>query len=151
MKELYELVEYLVKKYKFDGEEIKQKIIDDMEEYKELIYQRNNSNPKKEKFKNLYAYFKYLIEKGKLKLLKEIPKQFIADMKKIKDPSNYEDLSKHLKYLLEKYDLTLPPHIITKLLDYKNKSMYYAPNILDVGLLNNRVPNFPKEANSMYS
>jgi hypothetical protein len=153
MKELYELVEYLVKKYNFDGEEIQQKIIDDMEEYKELIYLRNNSNPKifKEKFKNLYAYFKYLIERKKVSLSKEIPKQLIANMKKIKDPSNLDDFSKHLKALLTKYELSLPPHIITKLLDYKNKSMYYAPNILDVGLLNNRPPKFPEEARSMYN
>ena len=41
MKELYELFNDLVKKYKFDGEKIQQNFIDNLEKYKELIYQRN--------------------------------------------------------------------------------------------------------------
>jgi len=49
MKELYELFNYLVKKYNFNGDEIQQKINDNMEEYKELIYKRvrlpNNRPP----------------------------------------------------------------------------------------------------------
>jgi hypothetical protein len=46
MKELYELFNYLVKKYKFNGDNIKQKMNDNIQEYKENVksYQRNNHN-----------------------------------------------------------------------------------------------------------
>lgn len=59
MKELYELFNYLVKKYNFNGDEIQQKINDDMEEYKELIYKRvrlPNNRPHNFKEETLSMY-----------------------------------------------------------------------------------------------
>ena len=61
MKELYELFNDLVKKYKFDGEKIQQNFIDNLKKYKELIYQRkllhNNNRPPKfpEEALSIYA------------------------------------------------------------------------------------------------